>query len=778
MTNRPTPDANAEIQPPESNPLRERAENNIALSAAQRPLQTPPALSTDAQLRLVHELHVHQIELELQNDELRRAKDEIEVSKARYFELYDLAPVGYCIVSEAGLVLEANLTLSALLGVNRSVLSKQPLSRYIAREDQDIYYRMRHQLLADVASALTGGQTASCELHMVKGDGSQFWALLSATVASVQVAHSDSTVVQLRLTLSDISVRKQADAKIQLAASVFTHAREGIMVANASGNIIEVNDAFTRITGYNREDVIGRNPRFLRSGRQDPAFYTNMWRSLVEQGHWSGEIWNRHKNGEVYPELLTISAVRDEQGGTQQYSGLFSDISAIKAHQSQLEHIAHFDSLTNLPNRVLLTDRLLQGLAHATRRGETLAVVYLDLDGFKSVNDHHGHDVGDQLLIALATNMKESLRNSDTLARIGGDEFVAVLTDLTDSQACLPMLTRLLSAAAQKVSIKGLMVQATASLGVTFFPQAHAVEPDQLLRQADLAMYQAKLAGGNRYHVFDAALDSDLRIHHEGLQQIQHAMEHHEFVLHYQPKVNMRTGQIIGAEALIRWLHPERGLLAPGTFLPVIEEHPMAVTLGEWVIDAALAQVGRWHAMGLVLPVSVNIGAYQLQRDDFVERLQAILAKHPLVNPSCLELEILETSALSDMAQVSKVIDACAQIGIPFSLDDFGTGYSSLTYLKRLRVTTLKIDQSFVRDMLENPDDLAILQGVIGLAAAFKREVIAEGVETIAHGTALLALGCELAQGYGISRPMSGDALPAWAATWRPDAAWCSLRTG
>ena len=295
------------------------------------------------------------------------------------------------------------------------------------------------------------------------------------------------------------------------------------------------------------------------------------------------------------------------------------------------------------------------------------------------------------------------------------------------------------------------------------------------MRQADQAMYQAKVAGKNRYQIFDAEQDSSIRGHHESLERIRLALTQSEFVLYYQPKVNLHSGKVIGAEALIRWQHPEQGLLAPAAFLPVIEDHPLAVAVGEWVIDTALTQIELWHAAGLEMPVSVNIGARQLQQSDFLKRLQLILARHPQVNPASLELEILETSALADMEQVSQVIEACAQIGVKFALDDFGTGYSSLTYLKRLRVTLLKIDQSFVRDMLDDPDDLAILQGVIGLAAAFKREVIAEGVETIAHGTLLLQLGCELAQGYGIARPMPPEQMPAWAATWQPDAAWSEL---
>jgi EAL domain-containing protein (putative c-di-GMP-specific phosphodiesterase class I) len=317
-----------------------------------------------------------------------------------------------------------------------------------------------------------------------------------------------------------------------------------------------------------------------------------------------------------------------------------------------------------------------------------------------------------------------------------------------------------------------IVAQVSASIGVTYYPQTLDIDADQLLRQADQAMYQAKIAGKNRFVVFDAAHDSSLRFHHESLERIRTAVTNNEFVLYYQPKVNMRTGQLIGAEALIRWMHPVEGLLAPATFLPVIEDDPLAIAIGEWVINRALTQIEIWRDAGLDIQVSVNVGARQLQQSDFVQRLQTILTRHPSVNPTSLELEVLETSALADMVQVSQVIQDCAQFGVRFALDDFGTGYSSLTYLKRLHVALLKIDQSFVRDMLVDPEDMAILQGIVGLAAAFNREVIAEGVETVAHGTALLHLGCELAQGYGIARPMPPEQLPAWAVTWRPDAAW------
>ncbi len=424
---------------------------------------------------------------------------------------------------------------------------------------------------------------------------------------------------------------------------------------------------------------------------------------------------------------------------------------------------------------MLLADRLQQAMTQVQRRGQPLAVAFLDLDGFKAINDNHGHDAGDALLVQVASRMKGVLRESDTLARLGGDEFVAVLLDLADPKASEPILARLLEAASQPVHVGDLVLKVSASLGVTFYPQGENVDADQLLRQADQAMYQAKLSGKNRYHVFDSERDRSARGRHESIEHIRHALIAGEFVLYYQPKVNMRTGMVLGAEALIRWQHPERGLLPPAVFLPVIEDHPLAVEVGEWVIDTALTQIEIWRAAGLNIPVSVNVGARQMQQLDFVKGLLKNFAAHPTVRPSELELEVLETSALEDVARVSETIRACREIGVRFALDDFGTGYSSLTYLKRLPVALLKIDQSFVRDMLDDPDDLAILQGVLRLASAFRREVIAEGVETIEHGTLLLHLGCEQAQGYGIARPMPAAALPGWAAAWRTYPDWFNL---
>lgn len=575
---------------------------------------------------------------------------------------------------------------------------------------------------------------------------------------------------------------KSVQDRLQLAQSVFVNSREGISITDAKGTILDVNEAFSRITGYSREEALGRNPRMLQSGRQSPEFYATMWRTLISKGYWSGEVWNRRKNGEVYAEILNIGAVHDATGKTVNYVALFSDITTLKEHQSELEHLAHFDTLTGLPNRLLLSDRLNQCMSQCQRDGRSLTVVSLDLDNIKAINDNYGHTVGDTLLIEVANRMKAALRERDTLARIGGDEFVAVIVDQQQSVDSLPVLERLLQAAAAPIEIRleseddnaaMLTLQVSASLGVTFYPQ-DAVDAGQLLRHADQAMFAAKQAGKNRYHLFDIAHDAAIHTLNETLKGIRTALAREEFVLYYQPKVNMRTGRVTGVEALIRWQHPTRGLLPPAAFLPAIDNQPVGIEIGEWVIQTALAQMQHWQSQGLDLPVSVNVGADQLQNEHFSTRLNEFLSHQPSVSPSRLQLEVLETSALDDMAKVSTAMNACRKLGVNFALDDFGTGYSSLTYLRRLPAHTLKIDQSFVRDMLDDQNDLAIVRGVIGLAKAFGREVIAEGVETSAHGQLLLSSGCDLAQGYGIARPMPATALADWVANWHVKGVWAA----
>ncbi len=594
-------------------------------------------------------------------------------------------------------------------------------------------------------------------------DGSYKWMLELGRVVGRDASGRPLRIIGMDL---DIHARKESEQQLALAATVFTHAREAIIITDAQCNMLEVNQAFSQISGYSRAEALGQNPRLLRSNRQDSAFYAAMYAQLHQHGYWSGELWNQHKQGTPYAVALALSLVRDAQGAPKNYVGMLTDITSLKEHQRQLERVVHFDALTGLPNRLLLVDRLQQAMVQALRRRQMLAVAYLDIDGFKAVNDTWGQDAGDQLLVALAAAMRRCLREGDTLARLGSDEFVAVLVDLPDQASADHPLAQLLAAAAQPFDYGEARLSVSASLGVSYFPQTEALDADQLLRQADQAMYQAKLGGKNRLHVFDAEQDRSVRGLHENIETLARAIDRGELRLHYQPKVNLRSGEVIGLEALVRWQHPQRGLLGPALFLPMIEDHALAVTLGDWVIGTALAQLQSWQAQGLLLQVSVNVGARQLQQDDFVPRLAEALARCPELSAQQLEIEVLETSALQDLERTAHIMRDCARLGVGFALDDFGTGYSSLTYLKHLPVGLIKIDQSFVRDMLDDSDDLAILEGIIGLARAFRRQVIAEGVETPAHGARLLQLGCELAQGYGIARPMPPEQVPTWVRDW------------
>lgn len=564
--------------------------------------------------------------------------------------------------------------------------------------------------------------------------------------------------------VKDIAERKRVEEKQRLIARVFETTQEGIVITDADCRIVEINEAFTRITGYEREEIQGQNPRILKSGRQTPEFYAAMWQSIANLGYWSGELWNRRKSGEIYPEWATISAIYDENRSVSHYVGIFTDIEVIKRHESQLEHIAHYDALTGIPNRVLLIDRMRQAIALARRERTLLAVCYLDLDGFKPVNDTEGHEAGDRVLIEIAQRIGDNLRAGDTVARLGGDEFVILLLDLQNPGDCEPSLERLLRIVAQPIAIRGSGYSVTASIGTTLFPLDDE-DPDTLLRHADQAMYLAKQLGKNRYCLFDPDRDSQFKLNREHRERIERGLANGEFELHYQPKIAMQNRRVAGVEALIRWRHPQRGLLLPAEFLPYVENSELEILLGEWVIEAALLQSESWRAEGLDLEISVNISAAHLQSPDFAQALQSKLRRYPVLPRGRLQIEILETAALADIASVAAIIRSCATMGVSFALDDFGTGYSSLAYLRRLPADTLKIDQSFVRDMLKDRDDRAIVQGVIAMAKTFDRVTVAEGVETQGHFEALREMGCDIGQGYGIARPMRACELSAW--TWR-----------
>lgn len=626
----------------------------------------------------------------------------------------------------------------------------------------------RERVVSKVNLHIEEGVLLDVDYRIIDTSGKIRW------MHSVGKAEFDANGVPIKMrgTLQDITVRHLAEEKMRLSNRVFNETSEGILITDWQKNIIDINPGFTAITGYSTEDVKGQNPIVLSSGKQSPQFYEDMWQSIDENGHWRGEMWNRKKNGDVYAESLSISIITDDEGDVLNYVGIFTDVTDGKKQQEILNLMAHYDVLTKLPNRALFTDRFNQAIAHSKRTQHQLAICFLDLDNFKPINDNFGHDVGDEVLLEVANRISANLREEDTVSRQGGDEFALLLNDVESVSQSKDTLKRIHEALAEPILVDDVLHHLTASSGVTFYPSDNG-DIDTLLRHADQAMYQAKLSGKNRYHVFNAEEDQRTIKKHHQLGEVAQALIKHQFTLYYQPKVNMRTGEVYGMEALIRWLHPEKGLISPLSFLPVIEGSELEIEVGDWVISQALEQISLWIQKGLRLEVSVNISSKHLLSGDFVNKLAVALAQHEDLDAQLLQLEILESSALGNLKTISEVIQTCrSRFGVNVALDDFGTGYSSLTHLRNLPVDTVKIDQSFVRDMLDDPNDYAIIDGVIGLADTFNRAVVAEGVETVEHGVLLLLMGCELAQGFGIARPMPAADVTQWLADHVPNEKW------
>ncbi|MCG8428396.1 MAG: EAL domain-containing protein [Chromatiales bacterium] len=547
--------------------------------------------------------------------------------------------------------------------------------------------------------------------------------------------------------------------------------RDGIVVTDAENRIVFVNKAFIDVTGYSPEDVLGQNPGMLKSGRQSDAFYDKMWRTIYRRGFWQGEIWDRHKNGESHLKWLTITAVRAANNAISHYVGVFTDYRAPKQKRSRFTSIGNLDILTQLPNRTQLSLHLNKFTDQAARDKKLLVVSVLDLDDFKTINDRHGHRFGDQVLVKLAERLRNFLTADDTICRLGGDEFLVILDNLLSIDELEQQANLVLETITKPIEIEGKICQISACMGITIFPFDNA-DPETLLRHADQAMYKAKEKGTNTFHLFDTIQDHKTQTRRQLLHRLAAGLANDELVLHYQPKVNLRHGEVVGVEALLRWNHPEQGILGPALFLPHVEHHDLIIAIGEWVIDQALTQVKQWHDAGLTLPVSINVAARQLLRSDFVDTVKQCLKQHPGLPPNCLEIEILESAALENTQHVGQVIEQCRELGITFALDDFGTGYASLSYLRNIPADTLKIDRTFVRDVLDNQNDLTLVEGIVGLATAFGRTVIAEGVETTEQGVLLMRLGCDIAQGFGISSAMPAERVPNWVKTYKPDPQW------
>jgi diguanylate cyclase (GGDEF)-like protein/PAS domain S-box-containing protein len=565
--------------------------------------------------------------------------------------------------------------------------------------------------------------------------------------------------------LRDVTEDQIQRQRLMLSDKIVSATQEGVMITDSAARILDVNPAFCQITGYSRDEVIGQRTSILKSGQQDADFYRQMWRTIARDGRWQGEIWNRRKNGEIYAELLSIDTVPGPQGDIQNYVAVFSDINQVKQHQFELDRATYYDTLTGMPNRRLFDDRLLVALEQARRRKELVAVCCLDLDRLKKINDLHGQEVGDSVLVTLAKGLRSALHPQDTIARVGGDEFVLLLTELQHREEAIDMVEQALEVVRQPhvTGHGGLTV--TASIGVALFPELD-LSPDELLRCAYQAMYRAKQRGRDRIEVFEAAEESEVRRRDRLLEEAREALRMGDFRLFFQPKVRLDTGRVFSAEALIRWQQPDGSLRAPGTFLDALAGSPLELAIGDWVIDEALANLRQWTDAGLGIAVSVNVSVDHLLGEGFTTHLADCLARHRIDDPGRVTLEILETSRIASFTQVRSRLDDCRALGVRFSLDDFGTGYSSLTYMRQLPVDVLKIDRSFVAGMLDNDGDLSIVRGIIALGHAFGRVVIAEGAETTAHLQRLRELGCDIAQGYGLSRPMPADQVEAWVSAW------------
>jgi len=636
--------------------------------------------------------------------------------------------------------------------VNQAVCQAlgQPVSAVLGSQadaffpDQDC-----HRFLALNTAVIESGCAVSCEGEMTTALGRR-WYLCTLG----PLCEPDGSISGVFGVMHDITERRRQDEHQRQWAKAFESTRDGVVICDAHARIESINRAFTEITGYGPEDAIGRTPALLHSGRHDEAFYRELWGRVISQGHWRGEIWNRRKNGEIYPEWLTINAVRDDAGGITNYVGVFTDITRVKRDEAELQRLANYDPLTELPNRHLLATRLEHSLARMQRRSGRLAVLYVDLDGFKTVNDSLGHPVGDELLVCIARRLAHRMRAGDTLGRLGGDEFVVIAESLHSPEDAAVLAQDLLGAIARPVMLTGgREVYVTASVGISIFPDDGHSDATAMMRDADAALYRAKEQGRNRFCFYTQDLNQQAVAKLEIEVALRHALQRHELLLHYQPKVSAVSGRIVGAEALLRW---RRGgeLVPPGLFIPIAEQSSLILDIGAWVIDEVCAQQARWRAQGLEMPrIAVNVAARQFAAGNLDTVLNEALSRHG-VDAACLELEVTESMLIDQPEEGIQMLRRLKELGVKLSLDDFGTGYSSLAYLRQFPIDALKIDKSFVDHIGSGPDGSAIVDAVIALAHRLGLTVVAEGVETAAQQLHLRWQGCDELQGFGLARPL------------------------
>ena len=697
--------------------------------------------------------------------------------------LVDRLMTGLVVHDQAGVVIRCNLRATELLGLSLEQMTGKALidpSWRFLRADASI------MPIAEYPVALvlsTREPVIDYLVGVMKPDTPKVtWLLCRA-----DPWFDDWTqLTKIVVTFADITSRRDLEVTVkdkdERFKALFENSMDAVLMTVTDGRILAVNMAGCALFGKSEAEIIAggrsglvdmtdpRLPELISRRSKNKSAIGLLTMKRGDGSHFTAEISSSvysSSSGDEYSSMV----VRDITERLQSQQKLESAYAEMRKVNETLDEMAHFDALTHLPNRALLADRLQQAISHAARREKSVGIAFLDLDGFKEINDKYGHAIGDKLLISIATRLRSTLREGDTLSRFGGDEFVAVLTDLTDQGDLEPSLKRLLAVASECIVIEEITLQVSASIGVTTFPQDGS-SPEQLLRHADQAMYSAKQAGKNRIHWFDVASDTAVRTHRERLEHVVDGMQQQRFVLFYQPQVNMRSGEVVGMEALIRWNRPSQGVLGPAQFLPAIEDDPLAMAFGDMVLDLAMQQLSAWQQAGHRFKLSVNLFNQQIQDPEFPARLKSMMDRYPELLPDSLKLEIVETHALTDIAMVSSHMRQCIVMGVNFAVDDFGTGYSSLTYLKKLPAQQLKIDQTFVRDMLTNREDMAIVQGVVSLASAFDRDVIAEGVETVEQARTLVQLGCKYAQGFGIAMPMPANVLDAWLREWTHRQPW------
>ncbi|MEW6446020.1 MAG: putative bifunctional diguanylate cyclase/phosphodiesterase [Pseudomonadota bacterium] len=662
----------------------------------------------------------------------------------------------------AGRVLFWNQASEQLYGYSRSEALGRTLGELIYTPEQQAFF---HDLMH---RALAGDEVLGPELQTVRHrDGSRRSILASLFV--LRAGQGESVFVCV-----DVDVTREQDAheslslERQLLRTVMDENPNIIILKDWDGHFLMANRGLAELYNTTIENLIGKTDGDFNANAEQVRFFLENARSIMRDGK-TRVVMEESTHAETGETRYYRSIKKPLRGADGEPCVLItaSDVTDLHLARQQIRQLTYHDALTQLPNRVLLADRMQQAIALARRDGSMLAVAYIDLDGFKPINDVYGHAVGDALLVQMAERLRNTAREGDTVARIGGDEFVLLLSHLSDKPSCERILLRVLAALAEPVVRNGAELQVSASIGVTLYPDDES-DADALIRHADQAMYQAKLQGRNRYHFFDPAHDRKMQAARELCERVVTGLQLGEFELFYQPRIDLIQRRVQGAEALIRWRHPGKGLLLPGAFLPQIEGSACMIAMGRWVLEQAVQQLAQWRRAGLDIAVSINIAAPHLLASDFVTHLAQVLAAFPDVPPAMLELEILESTALEDMEAVRAILAECRALGVRFALDDFGTGYSSLIYLRRLPVDTLKIDRSFVRDMLDDAEDHTIVQAVIGLGNAFGRHVVAEGVETERHGQALMGLGCHQLQGFGIARPMPAPELHGWIESYVP----------